>query len=185
MACFLRTDASSFCSSRTCVCKSSQSRDFSETVRAQAVASPLRFSCSWVNSSLTFFHFRSASSNLIRISSLWVFNDWACANFNRPQLSFVFNEQQYSVIQHTSSWTVANSDCSRTLVSVSLWVNSSSSLSFARHLCMSSSKSIFVCLMSSNSSWCFESLCLWLLQLEKKKVWRCLLLFKKRQDLQF
>jgi hypothetical protein len=67
-----------------------------------------------------------------------------------------------SQVKRTFSWRVANSDWSRTLVSVSRCVNSSSSLSLARHLCMSSSRSRLDCLMVSSSSWCFESLCLWL-----------------------
>ena len=77
MACFLRTEASSFCNSRTCVCKSSHKRDFSETVRLQAVASPDRFSLSSCSSSWTLLHLRSISSNFIWISSLSSSNDLA------------------------------------------------------------------------------------------------------------
>lgn len=79
IACFLRTEASSFCSSRTCVCKSSQRRDFSETLRLQAEASLDRFSCSPCNSSWTLFHLRSVSSNLTSISSRSTSNDLACS----------------------------------------------------------------------------------------------------------
>lgn len=53
----------------------------------------------------------------------------------------------------TLSCNPVNSDWSKTFFSVSLWVKVKSSISFSWYLFMSSSKSLFDCLMASDSSW--------------------------------